>query len=80
MRVIRNGKNPQAINFVRYLLDIGDNNMNIERLLNTNTIRILDNLLIENNLPNTPESLIISPIIKRHLKLKKKMDSPASNT
>ena len=54
--------------------------MDIERLLNTNTYRIPDNLLIEDNLPNTPETLKISAIIKRHLKLKKKVNSQASDT
>ena len=32
--------------------------MNLERILNTNTIRIPDNLLIPHNLPNTPDTLI----------------------
>ena len=32
--------------------------MNLERILNTNTIRIPDNLLRPHNLPNTPDTLI----------------------
>ena len=32
--------------------------MNLERILNTNTIRIPDNLLIPHNLPNTPDTLL----------------------
>ena len=58
MRVIRNGNNPDAITFTKFLLDVGENNINLERILNTNTIRIPDNLLIPTNMPNTPDTLI----------------------
>ena len=58
MRVIRNGNNPQAIAFARYLLDVGENNQAIERINNTDIIRIPNALLIHNELPNTPETLI----------------------
>ena len=58
MRVIRNGNNPQAIAFARYLLDVGENNQAIERINNTDIIRIPNALLIHDELPNTPETLI----------------------
>ena len=58
MRVIRNGNNPDAITFTQFLLDVGENNVNLERILNTNTIGIPDNLLIPSNIPNTPDTLI----------------------
>ena len=58
MRVIRNGNNPDAITFTKFLLDVGENKINLERILNTNTIRIPHNLLIPHNLPNTPDPLI----------------------
>ena len=58
MRVIRNGNNPDASTFTKFLLDAGENNINLERILNTNTIRIPDNLLIPSNMPNTPDTLI----------------------
>ena len=58
MRVIRNGNNPDEIAFTKFSLDVGENNVNLERILNTNTIRIQDNLLIPHNLPNTPDTLL----------------------
>ena len=58
MRVIRNGNNPDAITFTKFLLDVGENNVSLERILNTNTIGIPDNLLIPSNIPNTPDTLI----------------------
>ena len=58
MRVIRNGNNPDAITFTKFLLDVGEDNINSDRILNTNTIRITDNLLIPSNMPNTPDTLI----------------------
>ena len=58
MRVIRNGNNPDAITFTKFLLDVGENDINLERILHTNTIRIPDNLLIPTNMPNTPDTLI----------------------
>ena len=58
MRVIRNGNNPDAITFTKFLLDVGENDVNLERILHTNTIRIPDNLLIPTNMPNTPDTLI----------------------
>ena len=58
MRVIRNGNNPDASTFTKFLLDAGENNINLERILNTNTIRIPDNLLKPSHIPNTPDTLI----------------------
>ena len=58
MRVIRNGNNPDAITFTNFSLDVGENNINLERIINTNTIRIPDNLLIPSHMPNTPDTLI----------------------
>ena len=58
MRVIRNGNNPDASTFTKFLLDAGENNINLERILHTSTIRIPDNLLIPTNMPNTPDTLI----------------------
>ena len=58
MRVIRNGNNPDAITFTNFSLDVGENNLNLERIINTNTIRIPDNLLIPSHMPNTPDTLI----------------------
>ena len=58
MRVIRNGNNPDTITFTKFLLDVGENDINLERILHTNTIRIPDNLLIPSNIPNTPNTLI----------------------
>ena len=58
MRVIRNGNNPDAITFTNFSLDVGENNVNLERIINTNTIRIPDNLLIPSHMPNTPDTLI----------------------
>ena len=37
MRVIRNGNNPDAITFTKFFLDVGENNINLERIINTNT-------------------------------------------
>ena len=37
MRVIRNKNNPDASTFTKFLLDAGENNINLERILNTNT-------------------------------------------
>ena len=45
MRIIRNGNNPDASTFTKFLLDAGEDNINLERILNTNTLRIPDNLL-----------------------------------
>ena len=58
MRVIRNGNNPDAITFTKFSLDVRENNINLERIINTNTIRIPDNLLIPSHMPNTPDTLI----------------------
>ena len=58
MRVIRNGNNPQSIQFAKFLLDVGENNPTIERIQNTDIIKIPNDLLIHNDLPNTPETLI----------------------
>ena len=33
MRVIRNGNNPDAISFTKFLLDVGENNINLEGTL-----------------------------------------------
>ena len=49
--------NPDAITFTKFL-DVGKDNINSDRILNTNTIRITDNLLIPSNIPNTPDTLI----------------------
>ena len=62
MRVIRNGNNPVAITFTKFFLDVGENNINLERIINTNTIRIPDNLLIPSYLPNTPDTQIFPNI------------------
>ena len=44
-------------------------NINLERILNTNTIRIPDDLLIPSNMPNTPDTLIITQITYSREKL-----------
>ena len=58
MRVIRNGNNPDAITFTKVSWDAAENNMNLERIINTNTIRMTDNLLIPHNLRYTLDTLI----------------------
>ena len=58
MRPIRNGNNPQSIQFAKSLLDFGENNPTIEGVHNTDIIKIPNDLLIHNDLPNTPETLI----------------------
>ena len=58
MRLIKNGNNPQAITFAKYVLHVGENNNDIESIIDTDIIRIPDYLLIHHNLPNTPETLI----------------------
>ena len=58
MRVIRNGNNPQSIQFAKFLLDVGENNPTLERIQNTDIIKMPNNLLIHEDLPNTPETLI----------------------
>ena len=58
MRVIKHGNNPQAITFAKYVLHVGENNNDIESIIDTDIIRIPDYLLIHHNLPNTPETLI----------------------
>ena len=58
MRVIRNGNNPQSIQFAKFLLDVGENNQTIGRIHNTDIIEIPNDLLIHSDLPNTPETLI----------------------
>ena len=58
MRVIKNGNNSQAITFAKYLLVVGENNNDFERIINTDIMRIPDYLLIDHNLPNIPETLI----------------------
>ena len=58
MHVIRNGNNPQSIQFAKFLLDVGENNPTIGRIHNTDLIKIPNDLLIHNDLPNTPETLI----------------------
>ena len=58
MRIIRNGNNPDASTFTKFLLDAGENNINLERILNTNTLRIPDNLLKPSHIPNNPDTLI----------------------
>ena len=40
------------------MLDAGENNNNLERILNADTIRIPDNLLRSHNLPNAPDTLM----------------------
>lgn len=57
MRVIRNGNSTKSIFFSKFLLDAGENNLIIERIDNTDIIRIPHDLLIHNDLPNTPETL-----------------------
>ena len=58
MRVIRNGNYPQTIQFAKFLLNFGENNPTIERIHNTDIIKIPNDLFIHNDLPNTPETLI----------------------
>ena len=58
MRVIKNRNNPQAIIFAKYLLVVGENNNDFERIINTDIMRIPDYLSIDRNLPNIPETLI----------------------
>ena len=58
MHVIRNGNNPQSIQFAKFLLDVGENNPTIGRIHNTDLIIIPNDLLIRNDLPNTPETLM----------------------
>ena len=50
MRVIRNGNNPDAIKFTKLLLDVGKNNINLERIIST--IRIPDSILIPSHVQN----------------------------
>ena len=57
MRLIRNGNNPQSIQFAKFLLDFGENNPTIGRIHDTDIIKIPNDLLIHNDLPNTPETL-----------------------
>ena len=52
------GNNPDAITFTKFLLDAGENNINLEIILKNNTLRIPDNLLIPSNMPNTPENML----------------------
>ena len=54
MHVIRNGNNPQSIQFAKFLLDIGENNPTIGRIHYTDLIKIPNDLLIQ----NTPEILM----------------------
>ena len=58
MKVIRNENNPQAISFPNFLLDVRENNSAIEIIDYTDIIRILNDLSINNDLSNTPETLI----------------------
>ena len=58
MHVIRNGNNPQSIQFAKFLLDVGENNPTIGRIHNTDLIIIPNDLLVRNDLPNTPETLM----------------------
>ena len=59
MRIIRNGNNPDASTFTKFLLDAGENDINLERILNTNTSRIPDNLLKPSHIPNNnPDTLM----------------------
>ena len=57
MHVIRNGNNPQSRQFAKFLLDVGENNPTIGRIHDTDIIKIPNDLLIHNDLPNTPETL-----------------------
>ena len=57
MHVIRNGNNPQSRQFAKFLLDVGENNPTIGRIHHTDIIKIPNDLLIHNDLPNTPETL-----------------------
>ena len=58
MKVIRNENNPQAISFPKFLLDVRENNSAIEIIDYTDIIRILNDLSINNDLTNTPETLM----------------------
>ena len=44
--------------FAKFLLDVGESNPTIGRIHNTNLIKIPNDLLIHNDLPNTPEILM----------------------
>ena len=58
MRVIKNGNTEEAREFAKFLINVGENNPLLERIINTNTIRIPNHLLLTPNLPHTAESLI----------------------
>ena len=58
MHVIRNGINPHLIQFAKFLLDVGENNPTNGRIHNIDLIKIPNDLLIQNDLPNTPEILM----------------------
>ena len=55
MHIIRNGINPDLIQFAKFLLDVGENNPTIGRIHNTDLIKIPNDLLIHTN---TPEILM----------------------
>ena len=52
------------ITFTKFLLDVGEYNINLERILNTNTIRIPDNLLIPSNMPIIPDTIYIDTSLR----------------
>ena len=58
MRVIKNGNTQEARDFAKFLIDVGENNATLSRLVSTNTIRIPDYLLLPPDKPHTAESLI----------------------
>ena len=59
MRVLRSGDDLQAVNLMRFLLDVGEDDIAMERIVTSNSILIPDSILIQNKLPNTLESLIL---------------------
>lgn len=58
MRVIRNDNTIKALRFTQYLTDIGGNSPNLQRIPNTELVRIPDALLTPTNKPHTPKTLI----------------------
>ena len=56
MRVIRNGNNPQSIQFAKFLLDVGENNPTIGRIHNTVITKI----------PNGPSIQMIYRTHQKH--------------
>ena len=58
MRVIRNDNTIKALRFTEYLTGIGGNSPNLQRIPNTELVRIPDAVLTTTNKPHTPKTLI----------------------